>query len=81
MWGRSGSGIIAKGGNHWAHQTHFPAHDFHPGYGVRLKILTSTCDMEEGKKISTKHDLEGRHPRGGGGCQLFPTVIKSHAVQ
>ena len=59
VWGRSGSGIIAEGGNHWAHQTHFPVHDFHPRYRVRLKILTCTCDMEEGKKISTKHDLGG----------------------
>lgn len=26
---------------------------------MRLKILTSICDMEEGKKISAKHDLGG----------------------
>lgn len=59
MWGCSRSGIIAEGGNHWVYQTHLPVHDFHPHYRVRLKILTSICDVEEGKKISAKHDLGG----------------------
>lgn len=59
VWGRSWSGITAEGGNHWVYQAHLPVHDFHPHYRVRLKILTSICDMEEGKKISAKHDLGG----------------------
>ena len=51
MWD-SGSWIIAKGENHWVHQTHLPVHDSHPHYKVMTQILTcSAYTMEETKMV------------------------------